>query len=502
MNTNEAIERELSLVDLCWNILLKWRRVIALGILFAVIAVGAGLIKSKNTSPPIELEETTPENSESQKDSLVEKLTEEELTNVQLTERLMERKTELEAYLNESVLMNLDSYAVPTLELSYFVDSDYTYNIMETVKEDYTAALVSAYRDHIANGSFNADIIEIANLDITQESFRELMAVSGSGGQDSDNLITIKVIYTNEKDLKSISAEIQRQLKVQETKLNDMVGKHTLKLVSENQSIVTDRTILDRQNERVQLLSQWNAQIITLKNAISDVQQQLLDLNTAEKQLGLGDAKGEGTEEKAGAQPTLGTSGLIKYMLLGAILGVFIACAWSVLQVLLASRLQYVKELRDLYGLRVFGEISLPVKSRSIFSFVDRFLLNIRYRNQKQLTYEQQITLAISNIKIACTNDQIDTVFLSGSEIERMDANMLDRIQTELKKAEIKVALGQNAFYDATSLKDMCENGIVVLLEQAGISIYNEITKLIQLMKEQNVTILGAIGVKCEIDIK
>lgn len=160
-------------------------------------------------------------------------------------------------------------------------------------------------------------------------------------------------------------------------------------------------------------------------------------------------------------------------------------------QVLFASRLQNTAEIFEVYGMRLFGSVQITGKKPG----VDAFLLKIKNRNRKQMTEDEQLSLIASNIELVCKNDDLHQIYLTGSEWEKLDPQMCDKISAALSKAGIKVLSGGNVCYDMKSMRSANEIHNVVLIEQAGVSAYREIEQEIRLLGEQGVKVLGCVGV-------
>ena len=177
---------------------------------------------------------------------------------------------------------------------------------------------------------------------------------------------------------------------------------------------------------------------------------------------------------------------------LGAIAGLFLAAVWITCEVLFASRLQTVEELSDMYGLRLFGTVHLAEKKDSGF---DKYLQKLKNRHKKQMPQEAWIDIICSNIELVCRSENLKQVYLTGSEWEKLDAQMVEYITEGLKKADIRVSYGGNICYDMVSLRDVYEVGNVILIEQENVSIYREMEKEMKTLAEQKVQILGSVGV-------
>ena len=106
---------------------------------------------------------------------------------------------------------------------------------------------------------------------------------------------------------------------------------------------------------------------------------------------------------------------------------------------------------------------------------------------------EQQIKIIAANIALSCRQQKIDCIYMTGSEYENVNADILNLLKKELSSQNVKLKEGGSIYYDTESLKQSSEIGNIVLVEQKELSIYDEISHELNLAKEQNTYILGAI---------
>ena len=163
------------------------------------------------------------------------------------------------------------------------------------------------------------------------------------------------------------------------------------------------------------------------------------------------------------------------------------------LEVLFATKIQEPGEVSGLYGIRTIGELTGENQKKKFLSGIDTFILKIKNRSRKQMTKEQQMKIICSNIELACKKAEADKVYLTGSEIEKLNPQWMNDIKELLVAAGITVSKGENISYDAKSLKDMAEAGQVVFVEQVGVSLYQEVEKEVRMARENDVDIIGSI---------
>lgn len=181
-----------------------------------------------------------------------------------------------------------------------------------------------------------------------------------------------------------------------------------------------------------------------------------------------------------------------KYVVLGFVMGIFLAALYLVCVAVLSNKLQQAEELVRFYKLRQFGILTQGKGSKGITGF----LLRIKYRNQKMLSAEASVKLAVSNLELYCQKEGITKLFLTGSEIERVDKSTITKFVDGLKAKGIQTVYGENICYDAAAMREASEAGHVVLVEITDVSIYQEIEKELRMLKDWNVDVAGCVGVE------
>ncbi len=465
MEAQERVEREINLMDLFWNILLGWRQIICLGIIFALLLGGMKYFlssRSYQASQNIDVEE------------IREELEKEELEKLSDAEQMQIRIDDTEKYMENSALMQINAYEKPVLEIQYYIKSDYIINYTKDSKRDYTDKVTTLYNNYINSGDLAQKVIEEAGLSITKGDFKELLQVS----QISETLY-ISFSYQDTDKLQDISNVIKSLLEQKSSELQE-VGSHKLELISESQNMIVDSTLIEKKNNMASNVSTLKTQLQTLKAGMTPEQLAVFNSDIEEIR-----GEKEETEEAPGFS--------IKFLILGAFAGIFLACAWIACRMLFTARLQNAEEIRSMYGIRLLGEVNLSTEKKRFLSVIDKMILKVKNRRKKNLTVEKQIKVVSANIALSCRQQGIDCIYMTGSEYEKIDTAVLDRIKKELSAQKIEVKEGENITYDAASLQAGIETGTILFVEQKGQSIYDEIYNEINLTREQKGNILGAV---------
>ncbi len=469
MGTQEKAEREINLVDLFWKILLNWRKLICFGILFAILVGGMRYfldVRAYQALKNIDVEKVK------------EGMEKEELKQLADAVSLQRRIDNFKSYLDKSAIMKMDPYAKPVLELQYYVQSDYIINYTEDKEHDYTLELISMYCNYIGSGEMTKKVIEELSLPISQEDFAELVTVSGPRGNDSGTIF-FTISYADSESLEKIS-DVVKSLLDQKSSEFQKIGSHKLNLINESQNIVVDSTLADKKNNIYNNITTLELQLKTAKAGLSENQKILFDLEVSEM-------RGEELEDE---QPAFH----LKYMILGMMAGIFLVCVWIACKVIFASKLQTAEEIHSRYGLRLLGVFETSGNQKKRFlSGIDNLLFRLKNRRKKNLPVERQLEVISANIALSCRQSEIDSIYMTGSEYEKADKGLLDKLKKEVAKQNIKVLDGGNIMYDAVSVKSAMEIGNIVLVELKGISAYNEIDREIDLFKQYHANILGVI---------
>lgn len=464
--------REISLRQLFWKVMMGWKLWIVCAVLFAILLPGVKYAKDVRAyhaaqQPQDEKQEPTVVFTDDEK---------QQIEDVKSLNLLVEKNSN---YMQNSILMNIDPYQEHRMELQYYIDSDYVMNYTRDNKKDYTSAIVNAYVDYANNGVDQKIIWE----DVSAKSEDKYLTELVSAYSDSDNTFSVTIKYTDKKGVENAAKQIQNQLEQKQPEFSKSIGSHKLVLVSENYQICTDTDLATSQGNVSNLIKSYRDQITNLKSAMSE--DQLNELEREDKLVS--DDETDMTEVQIAA-PALSK----KYVVLGFVMGAFLAALYLVCIAVLSNKMQAAEELVRFYKLRQFGIITKEQRTRGITGF----LLRIKYRNQKLLSPEASLQMASSNIELYCKNEGITKLFLTGSEIERMKKEWITKLTDNLKASGIQVVYGENICYDSAAMREASEAGHVVLVEITDASIYQEIEKELRMLKDWNVDVIGCVGVE------
>lgn len=489
--------RPIDLLDIFWDIVFAWRSLLAWMLVFMLLMTGyAGLryytgIQSYDAAMAEYQEarkgKATSAKKEQETDTEFTKEQRTQIKDALATRKLLEKSRK---YMDESILMNIDPYAENMLTVHFYVDTGYTFNYTKDNTSDYTDSLIDAYVDYINSGEVAQAMLDELKLDTDVRYIGELLSAtreSDEGG--SDNGFTVRMIYMDDSIFEAAESVIEQSIESKQKLFADKIGTHTIDVVSSDTAVVADSDTADRQATVMGNLNNYRTQYSTLASALDEAQM-------AEVDAGIQELNGEVNEEDI--EEPVKPSFSFKYPVLGAILGLFLACIWIALKEIFSNRLAHAQELGLYFELDQIGVLHAKRNGRTE-NRIDKMLRRVRYRNQKEIDNDTRLGIVCGNLELTCKREGLTRVCLTGTEIEKLqrtDETLLHTIVDRLSKVGIEVTPVDNICYDMAAMRTVAEVGAVVLVEQTGESIFQEIDRELMLLKQSEINVVGAIGVE------
>lgn len=484
----EMEEREIDLIDLIADILSHWRGILVCMLVGAVLMGAFSYVKSVPESEEIiEEEEKAPEE---RIQSLEENLKEAEKVAV-LSAIDDERELELyQQYMDTSVLMQMDSYDVPRIVMIFSIQ-------MDDMGQSYI--LRSVYEDLINNVGMYEWLEE--KTGISAVSAAELVSAQGrtgitvlNGGQEtvagSDSL-RVQVIHSDAEECEKLAQAIKDYIKQQHTRLTRELGAHEITLLSESAGTMMDTGVRDRQISYANSLLSLQSGIANAIDAFTEDQSDYYELLT-QKELKDNAASGEDDGEAEGAvvKPSVSK----KYVLVGAVLFAFVYAGIFFVLYVLNGKLRTADELQSLYHISQLGLVVRDKEKKKVF--IDKWIDSLRNRKKRQFTGEQSLQLAATAVKISAGKQGLDTVYLMGCDLKAGAEAVCRNLKELLEQENITAVILDNVLYDAAAMDELEHAKGIVLVEKAMSTMYDEISRELELASRQGIKVLGGIIVE------
>lgn len=196
-------------------------------------------------------------------------------------------------------------------------------------------------------------------------------------------------------------------------------------------------------------------------------------------------------EENTTEGSSVSVKSVIKFAVIGGILGAFVECGIAFLQYILSKKLRGAEDLTNRYGIRVLGSLyQIPAEK-------DKGLdhqLNRLAGYGKPVNAGQEYTLIAANIQavLGQSDESCQPVLVTGTVSEDRLKTVAEKLEAILPAGQYRVTAAANPVYDAPALLS-AKNASVLLVEAKDSSDKNEIEKLMVVLQACDSQVLGAV---------
>ncbi len=521
MNQSPQRYQEISLADLFWYICSSWRVLVA-GMLVCAILTGCYRVYKNNSgiaAAQAELE-TQKNAEETGGNPAYDALTESEAAAVDNAVEYARWMKLKQNYKNSSVYINLDPYHENVKILNYIVQTD-----RDAVADDGMSAntfarlVVQSYTNYLNSGAAAAKIADVSGkLDKTNVS--ELISAGQLEGatafktgnfttegnvtsfrEESDKayeLFTVRVKGSTDNEAEELAKALEQVLDEYTQTLTETLAPHTLTCHGSSAGVVVDTDLATQKQNFQTEMTNIRTNLDNIVNAMTEEQkaayEKIVSRDAGEEP---DQETGKEPEEAGGGQaPAFSASdGLVKYVLFGLVIGLFLAAMVLALVYVMGPALKTTEDFTRCFGYYLMADMSCHRSLRKRFGAgVDRLINRLRYRGR--LSAEEEQRLLATNLKVTCQKEGLSSVYLTSSyvmceEEERMVAGLVQA----LKKENITASYGRSIERDAESYENMTKTGAVVYVEKLGVSRFASLENIHAMTEKQGVKILGVVAV-------
>lgn len=452
MEYNDTYEQEIDLKDLMFVVLRKWRSIILVAIVFAVLAGGYKIrqILSQQSDPAFlqKVEENY------QKElSIYEMNREAQEAEV---ENLMADLENQNKYMENSVLMGLSPYNVAVSSADFFVKIDYDFiSNMPYQNIYYTEGLVKSYATAVKTDGLKK-VADEENAEL--KYIEELVTVDVDYDID---MFSVQVRHSDPEKADAIMDSIMDTLKGMRGELSSAIVPHTLSVMNEMSSVTVDLTILDAQEEQKEYVDK-------LENSLKTEQNELKALSEPTKEL-----------------PAV-TSGL-KYVVLGGVLGAFMVVFGVCVAFLMSDKVASAKELKNRFSIKTLGVLEAGSKKK-VFGFVDQWLDKLE---GVDVTTPENVRYEVIAANIRNYAKDAKSLLVTGT----VDKTVLDTVAGKLEELlpEVRISCGEDMRVTAYTLEQISKHEGVILVEKKGVSTYTGVSQEVETIKNVGRETVGYI---------
>lgn len=490
-------EKEINLLDLLIEILLRWRVIIVWmvigGILFGCVSYASSYAEAQNQRAALQQMEQenagAADTEEIDKKRLEEKLTELQINNVKnvLTyEQIYNNKC---MYQEELLVMNVNPFNLPRADITFWIQSDdveKTYNIQK-VYEDVVSS--TGLYDYIKK---NCEIIYDPSQMISLET-------TSAGQQRGNDIVRVSIYCMDEEQCQKIADCMIAYVEDKTEQLVDILGEHEVSVLDQSVSTVVSTEYFALQERCEADIMSYRNSIVNLKGQFSEEEKQYYNYFVEEDdKLGVNmDEEISGTKEDKQEEFNIIEPNASPYhVVVGMLVMSFIYIFYVFMKYILDNKLRSSDNLMEIYALPQLGVIPALKKSSKLFNFIDEWLLSLKKRDKRKFATEDAINMAAVAIKMAVKQSASKRVYLVGCDIQNKTTEQCRRIQVILGEEGIESRILDNILYNAETMAELENANCAVLVEKVGSTMYDEITDELELLTRQNITVLGGIVVE------
>jgi len=464
----KTLDIEIDVADLFRSICRQWKQIAVCALVSALIFGGYGWQKSRRSSVEADASGTEAE----------AVLTEEEEQYVMDAVRLEKEIRNHEEYLENSILMQLDSYHKTRYIMLYCIYG---------AKSQELAAVTEGYLNFILNGGaayalresdrkwdldkrYLAEVIrayeKIYDFPYQPDSQRQ-----SDSSQTAESLFYLEVTGRNAQEAKKMAEDMQEVLQKHSAYVNKQAGIHKLKLVSSEECVTADSVLQLQQNDKRNLLSSNRTSLKTMTDAFSTGQMVKYKESIGREEKEMSDDDTDVIHEFSGPG--------IRYIFLGLIAGIFAyGCIFSVCY-LLNDKVKSVEEMKKLYTFPLYGIIAAKENSR------------IMHGLQKE-SAEQMKAQAVNRIRLACQKQGITKLqAVSDFDFQRQEKECLENFSQQLKCWGIELKAVENARVNTEVWDELAKTGNVLMVCRIGTTTHHMIDDAMSFYLENDITVTG-----------
>lgn len=495
-------EIEINLGDLLVEILLRWRMIIVWMMVGGVLLGGLSFVSSYREAEAqkaqksaleqqlqemkVQLEATQQEESNAElvgKEYLRGQLTEQQENNVDRVINYEQYSANLQAYVQSSVLMQLDARKVPKTTMTFWVNAE---------NEEKSVSIEKAYEDKISTG-FVQWLVERKAGETDASVLSELITLSRSSngiltGSDS---FRVSVVHLTEEKCDELAEQLIDYIEEQQEALQALMGTHTIEVVDRSYVCTTDINLLKTQQAYKRDIIDYISSASELKTKFTTEQWQYYKCMAPGESEQIKETSAL-LEEITVTTPSVSS----KYIILGMILLPFAYIFYVLLGYILNKRIRVSDNVKEIYDIPQLAVIPNEMSVKKTFALVDHWILKLRNRNKRTFSEEEAIGLAAVAVKIQAKKEGVNEVYCIGCNLNEKSYKIAEKIQYLLKEDNISLKVLNNVLYNQESLDRLQEARAVFLLERAGETLYDEMAQELELLQRQDIRALGAVVVE------
>lgn len=485
--------REIDLLDMIADVLSHWRGLIVALVLGAVLLGGFSYMKSLRTVQNVQQPETVVQEEttvEEQLTQLEQSLDDKSLATV-LAVVDDEKEYDLKkTYSENSIYMQLNPLQTAQTELIYQV---------QTADGSMDGQLGALYTSLLNNVGLYDWVAQQTGIEaryagelISAETVSSL-TIQSKEMTLGTNCVKVSILQSDTEACQKLAEAVKAYISEEQKQLNNELGQHVLVLVSETTGSVMNKELMNDQIKCRNEIASLQSTIAATKADFTEEQKKYYELLTWEEAEHSEQPEQPAQNVTAEENPVPTPAVSKKYVSLGAVLFAFVYAVVICMAYIFNTKLRVSDELQSIYGI---PQIGLVVRESGTKVFLDKWVDSLRHYGKRKFTAEQSMELAFAAIKIATVKNGLNNICLMGCNMSAGADKVCESLKAALEKEQIGVSVLDNVLYDAEAMEKMDAMQGAVLVEKVGSTLYNEVAGELELLKRQDIRVLGGIIVE------
>lgn len=454
---------EIDLRDLFISVARKWRKAIIFGLVMMALLAGFRFFKAYQSYQAQLLDEADKKESDFE-------LWEYEQKKAKLEERISrieEKLDQVMEYQDKSMLMGMDPYDYYWATCTYYVTTNYQI-IPELGLQDvnYTDSVLAGYSRMVVDNDLYDQIRSLLGMESDDRYVSEIFRFYVDYSSD---MITVEAIGTTEAKARELLDVICDKILEETPVISSSIHEHDIKPI-------TTKT------EHINYDDSSSSSAIKVKSAQDNNMDQYLELNST-----IIDLREELDDlEKESPVITLNVTGIIKYAIVGFVLGIcLMAFIYCVIYVL-GDSIKTEEELRSCYGLPVVGRCAPAAAAKGA---IDKRIARMQNGNLDNMSADQMVALMAAKLS-SLVKDKNETVVLTGTMDEAVSRKLFDQLKA---KTDVKLEFAGNPLLNASAVEKITAADHVIIAERIHSSRRTEVQSQMEMLSTMEKDVLGII---------
>lgn len=500
-------EIQISIKDMVYQVLRKWRIMLIMVLVLAVVCgFGSSVMSALSSGSDDDADSGLTKSQKLEKtvkstaSGLSEQIKYETELAFESYKEYVVQASEIQRYLSNSVKMEIDSSSAPTYTLNYVIDTHYNAVYPTIEYKDFTSDIISVYGSRLINNDTTSKIRDEIGWDTDLAYIQELITTNFSSSQDQDSssdsslnsavdTMTVTIYAPDEETARNIGKIIKDEISSQKSEMEKIFGSFDITLVSEQYSETVANDILSAKQGYVSNLNTIFTAINNLSKNMTTAQtayynalvaQYMYDGSDDDIVTAVPDTSDTAEESSSSVKITLDK----KNAAVGILAGIIIVVLIEVLKYIYIARIKRAEDMDYTFGVKVFG-VQSPEKKG-----IDKALEKAFASRLLSYSNDERLSMINAGIAISAEKNSIKSLYITGSV---SDDVLAENIAEGLKGKVSSVEFGRSILVDPESLEKMSKCDAVVLIERTHDSRCDEIKNELDICKTSGVKVLGSV---------